>query len=100
MRGTELTDDDVIRRAAIGKILCHCVLDKKEFAAEYGIDFDKYFADELARLYALRADGLVELKPESIQATLLGRIFIRNIGMVFDKYLQKTKDKPVFSKTL
>jgi oxygen-independent coproporphyrinogen-3 oxidase len=100
MRGTELTDDDVIRRAAIGKILCHSVLDKKEFAAEYGIDFDKYFADELARLDALSADGLVELKPESIQVTLLGRIFIRNIGMVFDKYLQKPKDKPVFSKTL
>ena len=24
----------------------------------------------------------------------------RNVGMVFDKYLQKPKDKPVFSKTL
>ena len=100
MRGTKLTDDDVIRRAAIGKILCHCILDKKEFEAEYGIDFDKYFADELARLDTLRADGLVEMTPENIRVTLPGRIFIRNIGMVFDKYLQKPKDKPVFSKTL
>jgi oxygen-independent coproporphyrinogen-3 oxidase len=100
MRGTELTDDDVIRRAAISKILCHCVLDKKEFAGEYGMDFDKYFADELARLGALRNDGLVEMTPEKIRVTLLGRIFIRNIGMVFDKYLQKPKDKPVFSGTL
>ena len=100
MRGTWLTDDDVIRRAAIGKILCHCVLDKMEFAAEYGIDFDEYFADEIARLDRFRADGLVELSPESIRVTLLGRIFIRNIGMVFDKYLRKPKGKPVFSKTL
>jgi len=100
MRGTWLTDDDVIRRAAINKLLCHCILDKKEFAAEYGVDFDKYFADELARLGALCADGLVELTPESIRVTLPGRIFIRNIGMVFDKYLLKPKSKPVFSKTL
>ena len=100
MRGTELTDDDVIRRAAIGKILCHCVLDKKEFAAEYGMDFDGYFADELVRLGPLCADGLVELAPDSIRVTLLGRIFIRNIGMIFDKYLQKPKDRPVFSRTL
>ena len=100
MRGTWLTDDDVIRRAAIGKILCHCVLDKNEFSAEYGIDFDKYFADELARLDTLRADGLVEPTPDSIRVTLLGRIFIRNIGMVFDKYLQKPKAGPVFSRTL
>jgi len=64
------------------------------------VDFDKYFMDELARLGALHTDGLVELTPESIRVTLLGRIFIRNIGMVFDKYLQKPKDKPVFSKTL
>ena len=100
MRGTRLTDDDVIRRAVIGKILCHCVLDKNEFAAEYGVNFDGYFSDELARLTPLCTDGLVKLTPESISVTLLGRIFIRNIGMVFDKYLQKPKSKPVFSKTL
>jgi len=100
MRGTWLTDDDVIRRAAINKILCHCVLDKNEFAAEYGVDFDKYFSDELDGLGALCADGLVELTPESIRVTLPGRIFIRNIGMIFDKYLHNPKSKPVFSRTL
>ncbi|MDR1728972.1 MAG: oxygen-independent coproporphyrinogen III oxidase [Acidobacteriota bacterium] len=100
MRGIGLTDDDVIRRAAISRILCHCVLDKGEFASEFGIDFDAYFADELARLAPLGEDGLVELDGEGIRVTLLGRIFIRNVGMVFDKYLRKPKDKPVFSKTL
>jgi oxygen-independent coproporphyrinogen-3 oxidase len=51
-------------------------------------------------LKALADDGLVMLSPETITVTSLGRIFIRNVGMVFDKYLQKPKDKPVFSKTL
>ncbi len=100
MRGITLNDDDLVRRAVIGRLLCHCVLRKDEIESEFGIDFDKYFADEIARLKTLQADGLVQLSPESISVTQLGRIFIRNVGMVFDKYLQKPAAKPVFSKTL
>lgn len=100
MRGMHLTDDDVVRRAAINKLLCHCMIHKKEFESEYNIRFDDYFAEELGKLAALANDGLVALKPDAIHVTMLGRIFIRNVGMVFDQYLQKPKDKPVFSKTL
>lgn len=100
MRGIRLTGDDVIRRAVIGKLLCHCVLHKNEIETEFGIRFDEYFADELRRLEPLKSDGLVDLSGETISVTQLGRIFIRNVGMVFDKYLQKPKSKPVFSKTL
>jgi coproporphyrinogen III oxidase-like Fe-S oxidoreductase len=51
-------------------------------------------------LETLQIDGLIDISAESISVTQLGRIFIRNVGMVFDKYLQKPKGKPVFSKTL
>ncbi len=100
MRGIMLNDDDVLRRAVISRLLCHCVLHKAEVEAEFGIRFDEYFAGELEKLEAFRADGLVNLSAQSISVTQLGRIFIRNVGMVFDKYLQQPKDKPVFSKTL
>jgi oxygen-independent coproporphyrinogen III oxidase len=100
MRGIELSEDDVVRRAVISKLLCHCVLHKEELESEFDIRFDEYFADELARLDSLQKDGLVALSNKSISVTMLGRIFIRNVGMVFDKYLQKPKSKPVFSKTL
>ncbi len=100
MRGMILDDDDVLRRAVISRLLCHCVLHKKEIESEFNLAFDEYFADALPRLKALEDDGLVALSPESITITSLGRIFIRNVGMVFDKYLQRMKDKPVFSKTL
>jgi oxygen-independent coproporphyrinogen-3 oxidase len=100
MRGIMLNDDDVLRRAVISRLLCHCVLHKAEVEAEFGIRFDEYFAGELEKLEAFRADGLVNLSVQSISVTQLGRIFIRNVGMVFDKYLQQPKDKPVFSKTL
>jgi oxygen-independent coproporphyrinogen-3 oxidase len=100
MRGMRLNDDDVIRRAVISKLLCHCVLHKREIESEFNIRFDEYFADALLQLEGLRQDGLVTLSPDTISVTQLGRIFIRNAGMAFDKYLQKPKSKPVFSKTL
>jgi oxygen-independent coproporphyrinogen III oxidase len=100
MRGIRLTDDDILRRAVISRILCHCVLHKQEIEQEFHLNFDKYFAPELACLKPLADDGLVVVRPESISITSLGRIFIRNVGMVFDSYLRKPKDKPVFSKTL
>jgi oxygen-independent coproporphyrinogen-3 oxidase len=102
MRGYRLSEDDRLRRAVISRLLCHTVVVKEEIAREFGIDFDRYFADELARLEASRDDGLVLLGPGEIRTTWLGRIFIRNLAMVFDPYLEKQQlaAKPLFSKTL
>jgi len=102
MRGYRLSEDDRLRRAVISRLLCHTVVVKEEIAREFGIDFDRYFADELARLKASREDGLVLLDLGEIRTTWLGRIFIRNLAMVFDPYLEKQQlaAKPLFSKTL
>jgi len=102
MRGYRLSEDDRLRRAVIGRLLCHTVVIKEEIAREFGIDFDRYFADELARLEASREDGLVLLERGEIRTTWLGRIFIRNLAMVFDPYLEKQQlaANPLFSKTL
>ncbi|HSW39107.1 MAG TPA: oxygen-independent coproporphyrinogen III oxidase [Acidobacteriota bacterium] len=100
MRGITLSDDDLLRRSVIGRLLCHCTIHKREIGEEFSICFEEYFAEELERLKALEADGLVEIKTDAIDVTMLGRIFIRNIGMVFDRYLRRQDAKPVFSKTL
>src|SRR6202158_5172432 len=102
MRGYRLSEDDRLRRAVISRLLCHTVVIKEEIAREFGVDFDRYFADELTRLEASREDGLVLLEPDESRATWLGRIFIRNLAMVFDPYLEKQQlaAKPLFSKTL
>jgi oxygen-independent coproporphyrinogen-3 oxidase len=100
MRGMRLTGDDVIRREVINRILCHCVLHKAEIEAEFNLEFDEYFAFEQPRLQELAEDGLLELSDTTISVTLLGRVFIRVVGMAFDKYLREKKDKPLFSKTL
>jgi oxygen-independent coproporphyrinogen III oxidase len=102
MRGYQLSDEDLLRRAVISRLLCHTVVVKDEISREFGIDFDEYFAEELRRLEPSRHDGLVLLERGEIRATWLGRIFIRNLAMVFDPYLEKQHldAKPLFSKTL
>jgi oxygen-independent coproporphyrinogen-3 oxidase len=86
----------------INRILCHGLLVKSEIESEFGIDFDETFAPELERLAPFVDDGLVDLESDSIGTSLLGRIFIRNIAMVFDPYLEKQKleSRQLFSKTL
>src|SRR5579864_1443349 len=98
MRGYHLSDDDRLRRAVISRLLCHTVVFKDEISREFSIDFDSYFAEELRRLEAFRDDGLVVLEPSKIFSTWLGRIFIRNLAMIFDPYLEKQlAAKPLFS---
>ena len=99
-RGFRLSFDDRLRRAVIGNLLCHGVVVVPEIEAAYAIDFRDYFAGSLADLAGCVADGLVEISDTEIRATPLGRIFLRNLAMVFDAYLPAQQEKPVFSKTL
>jgi oxygen-independent coproporphyrinogen III oxidase len=102
MRGYRLSEDDRLRRAVISRLLCHTVIVKDEISREFAIDFDDYFAAEMERLKVPSEDGLVLLAPNEIRATWLGRIFIRNLAMLFDPYLERQQltSKPLFSKTL
>jgi oxygen-independent coproporphyrinogen-3 oxidase len=102
MRGYHLSDEDRLRRAVISRLLCHTVVIKDEISREFGINFDEHFAEELRRFEPFREDGLVLHENGEIRATWLGRIFIRNLAMVFDPYLEKQQlaAKPLFSKTL
>jgi oxygen-independent coproporphyrinogen-3 oxidase len=99
-RGFRLSEDDRLRRTVIGNLLCHGVVVKSEIEQRFGIAFDDTFAEALALLTPCAADGLVELSRDKIQATDLGRVFLRNLAMPFDAYLQTPSDKPVFSRTL
>jgi oxygen-independent coproporphyrinogen-3 oxidase len=102
MRGYRLSQDDVLRRGVIGRLLCHTVIPKHEVEQQFGISFDEYFAPELQRLEEARDEGLVALDSAEIRVTPLGRIFIRNVAMTFDRYLheQQMDKRPLFSKTL
>ncbi|HKD17035.1 MAG TPA: oxygen-independent coproporphyrinogen III oxidase [Thermoanaerobaculia bacterium] len=99
-RGSRLTEDDLLRRAVIQNLLCHGVVVKSEIEERFGVDFDETFAGALDALEACAADGLVDLSAEAVRATPLGRVFLRNLAMPFDAYLDAAPEKPVFSRTL
>jgi oxygen-independent coproporphyrinogen III oxidase len=99
-RGFRLSQDDVLRRTVIQNLLCHGVLVKGEIEERYGVRFDEYFADALEKLEPCAADGLLVLEKDRIRATLIGRVFLRNLAMPFDAYLPAAPEKPVFSRTL
>jgi len=98
-RGVELDDDDVLRRDVITRLICHFTLDKQEVGRRHGIDFDHYFATELAELRGMEADGLVTLDRTSIRVPPAGKLLIRNICMVFDRYLRE-RDNQSFSRVI
>ena len=100
MRGMELNTDDLIRRAIIQDLMCHFELVKASINSSYSIDFDSYFATEMAELRDYEHEGLLELSPLSLKVTPKGRMLIRNICMVFDHYLRTRTQHARYSKVI
>lgn len=99
-RGLCLTRDDMIRRAAIGAIMCAGQLSFAPFGQAWLIDVQQYFAPELAQLRALQSDGLVHLDEQSITVTATGWYLVRIIAMVFDRHLRDQKEPLRYSKVV
>jgi oxygen-independent coproporphyrinogen-3 oxidase len=98
-RGARLSMDDALRRTVIQKLMCQFELSVAAIELAFPIVFDAYFAREMAALAELERDGLVELAPDWISVTLKGRLLIRNVCMVFDRYLA-TRGAASHSKTV
>ena len=99
-RGLRLTQEDQLRRDLITRIMCDLELDYADFAAAWQVDFQTHFADGLAKLPELAADGLITLTERGFRVTNLGRIFLRNIAMCFDAYLRQASEaQPRYSRT-
>lgn len=99
-RGVGLSADDSLRRHVITELMCNLYLDVKAVEARFDIHFDTYFASELGELQQFDRDGFLRLAPNAIEITPLGRIFIRNIAMVFDAYLKRHEASKTFSRTI
>lgn len=100
MRGVELTPDDLLRRTVIQCLMCHFEVPIESLNIAHLIDFQKYFAQELHDLAPFREAGLVKLDDDYLTVTPLGRYFIRNICMVFDRYLREVQERKRYSKVV
>ncbi len=99
-RGLELSADDLLRRAVIQALSCQFKLSKRSIGIAYLLDFDRYFQEELADLRQLAVDGLVQLDDEWITVTPRGRMLIRNVCMVFDRYLRRERETMRYSRVI
>ncbi len=98
-RGVELDQDDLLRRAIIMEVMCHFMLDFSQIEKRYNLLFADYFSQEIGELRHMQKDGLLTLSETRLEVLPVGRLLIRNIAMVFDKYLrQSTKQR--FSKVI
>jgi oxygen-independent coproporphyrinogen-3 oxidase len=99
-RGIELLPDDLVRRAVIQALACQFRVSIESIELAYLVDFKKYFSKELEQLKRLANEGLIELSPEWIVVTPQGRLLVRVICMVFDRYLRERQARAAYSKVI
>ena len=99
-RGIELSRDDELRRDVITQLICNFALNMDQVGSNWGIDFGIYFAAELARLDVMVRDGLLSIEGSAISVLPAGRLLIRNVCMVFDRYLGGDGQTARFSKVI
>jgi len=100
MRGIELNADDVLRRAVIQALACHFEMSKEAISIAHLIEFDRYFATELQDLKRMEQESLVELDDEWVSVTPRGRLIVRAVCMVFDRYLRAGRARASYSKVI
>jgi oxygen-independent coproporphyrinogen-3 oxidase len=100
-RGASVTEDDVLRRFVINRVMCLLRLDLGEVATKFGAGARRDIEASLARgVDELAADGLVTFDGEMLRVLPLGQLLVRNVAMLFDAYLQKEGGQKRFSRTV
>ena len=99
-RGLVLDYDDRLRRDVIIRLICHFYIAFSFVADMYEVEFSDYFCNELIALQQMENDGLLTMDDAGITVTPKGRLLIRNICMVFDKYLKTNKGAGSFSRMI
>ncbi|OFZ89815.1 MAG: oxygen-independent coproporphyrinogen III oxidase [Betaproteobacteria bacterium RBG_16_66_20] len=100
LRGVELTPDDLVRRAVIHSLMCNFAVSVESIEISYLIEFRRCFARELDDLKSLEQDGLVEVRPDWIVVTPRGRLLVRAVCAVFDRYLRQQRQRATYSKVI
>jgi len=98
-RGVELDDDDLLRQDVITELICNFRLQFSDIEQRHNIVFSDYFSVELEELKVMVEDGLVTMDGNGVTVATAGRLLIRNVCMVFDRYLRE-KNEQRFSKVI
>jgi oxygen-independent coproporphyrinogen-3 oxidase len=99
-KGIAVDDDDLLRAEVIQSLMCYDQLSFADFGQRHGINFAEYFSTELDRMQSLVKDGLIELDDSRILITQKGRLLLRSIAMIFDRYIDQAENDNRFSKAI
>lgn len=99
-KGHRLSNDDLMRRWVIHALMGTFELRWTTLKERYGVDGPTHFADALEELKQEEGLGTVEVRPEGVFITPLGRRFVRNLVQPFDAYLRKLAPSTAFSRTV
>jgi oxygen-independent coproporphyrinogen III oxidase len=100
-RGASMSDDDVMRRFVINRVMCLLRLDLREVEEKFGAASRAAIEENLrAGVKELEDDGLVTFDGTLLRVTPLGQLLVRNVAMLFDAYLKKEGGKKQFSRTV
>jgi oxygen-independent coproporphyrinogen-3 oxidase len=80
--------------------MCEFRLDFPALESKYAIRFAERFATELAALRPMAADGLVDVSSDALDVTPRGRMLVRNVAMVFDRYLREARERAGYSRVI
>ncbi len=100
LRGMELSPDDLLRRTVIQSLACHFRVSKEAISIAHLIDFDSYFDRELEQLEEMEQEGLVRLEDDEITVMDKGRLLVRVVCMVFDRYLKQERARAQYSRVM
>jgi len=99
-KGISLNQDDIIRGEVIRELMCNLYLDKNKISEKFEINFEDYFANDLALLDTFISDGLVVNNANEIMVDQKARLFIRIICMSFDAYMKQHINQQRFSRVI
>ena len=100
LRGIRLNADDILRRAIIQALMCHFEVSTEAIESAYAVDFNTYFATEMAELAQMETAGLLRMEPQKITVLSKGRMLVRAVSMVFDRYLREGLQRKRYSKVI
>lgn len=95
-RGLLLTEEDRERRFLIEEIMCNGHLGLAALSPRSR----RIFEEERAGLEQLHEFGLIDLTKDHLEVTPKGRVFLRNIAVLFDEWLKKARENHVFSRAV
>lgn len=99
-RGFVLDRDDRARGSLISQLMCDGTVDLVELGRVHDLDAETYFARELGSLGTIGELAAHDPVTHTITTTPLGKLLVRNVCMLFDRYLQDTPDQPRYSSTI